>query len=130
MAAEALNNALVYSGKTFSFNERVGPRTPDRGYLKAIIFVNKKQVEGYGGGVCQVSTTLYNAVLDAGLRVMERHPHSLPVSYVPKGKDATVNFGTADFKFKNNTANTLMLHAFVDKNKLTVEIFSLPAKGE
>jgi len=126
LAAEALDNVAVAPGQIFSFNDTVGPRTPERGYREAIIFVNKQEVEGYGGGVCQVSTTLYNAVLAAGLEVVERHRHSLPVTYVPKGRDATVNFGTADFRFKNNTEKTVILHASVVKNKLSVEIFSAP----
>lgn len=126
LAAEAINNYQVNSGKVFSFNKTVGPRTPERGYKEAIIFVNKKKVEGYGGGVCQVSTTLYNAVQNAGLSIVERHPHSLPVAYVPLGKDATVNYGTADFRFKNSNDRDITIQATVEKNKLTIEIYSLP----
>lgn len=126
LAAEAINDFSLGRGMTFSFNETVGPRTPERGYEKATIFVNKQQVEGYGGGVCQVSTTLYNAVLDAKLSPVERHPHSLPVPYVPLGKDATVNYGTADFKFKNTIDLDITIKTSVEKNKLTVEIYSLP----
>lgn len=126
LAAEAINNFQVGSGKTFSFNQTVGPRSPERGYEKATIFVNKEMVEGYGGGICQVSTTLYNAVQSAGLLVLERHPHSLPVPYVPLGKDATVNYGTTDFKFKNDKAREITIQATVEKDKLTVEIYFLP----
>jgi len=126
LAAAAINNFQVEAGKTFSFNETVGPRSPERGYEKATIFVNKQKVEGYGGGVCQVSTTLYNAVQNAGLLVVERHPHSLPVPYVPLGKDATVNYGTTDFKFKNDSEINITIKATVEGNKLTVEIYILP----
>jgi hypothetical protein len=125
LAAQAINNYQIKPGEIFSFNKTVGPRVPEKGYEKAIIFVNKKKVEDYGGGVCQVSTTLYNAVLDAGLPVLERHPHSLPVPYVPLGKDATVNYGTMDFKFKNDGEKNLLIKATVEKNKLTVELYSL-----
>lgn len=125
LAAQAINNYQIKPGEIFSFNKTVGPRVPEKGYEKAIIFVNKKKVEDYGGGVCQVSTTLYNAVLDAGLPVLERHPHSLPVPYVPLGKDATVNYGTMDFKFKNGGEKNLLIKATVEKNKLTVELYSL-----
>lgn len=126
LAAQAVNGAKILPGGVFSYNKEVGPRTPKRGYQKAIIFVNKEKVEDYGGGVCQVSSTLYNAVLGAGLPVLERHPHSLPVTYVPQGKDATVNYGTADFRFKNSTDGTISIRALVEKNILTVELFLNP----
>ncbi|MEL7568167.1 MAG: VanW family protein [Dehalobacterium sp.] len=130
LAAAAINDIQVEAGKTFSFNETVGPRSPERGYKEATIFVNKQKVEGYGGGVCQVSTTLYNAVQNAGLLIVERHPHSLPVPYVPLGKDATVNYGTKDFKFKNDKERAITIKATVDNNKLTVEIYFFPGLPE
>lgn len=123
LAVQALDGYRLNPGEVFSFNEIVGPRVPARGYLKAIVFVNKKKVEDFGGGVCQVSTTLYNVVLEAGLPVLERHPHSLPVSYVSKGRDATVSYGSADLKFRNNTESIVFIRAFIEKNKLIVELF-------
>jgi hypothetical protein len=126
LAAVAINNFIVGIGETFSFNKTVGPRSPEKGYEKATIFVNKEKVEGYGGGICQVSTTLYNAVQNAGLVVVERHPHSLPVPYVPLGKDATVNYGTTDFKFKNDKERATSIRAIVENNKLTVGIYLVP----
>jgi hypothetical protein len=126
LAAEAINNYQIKPGEIFSFNKTVGPRTPARGYEKAIIYVNKEKVEDYGGGICQVSTTLYNTVLSASLPVLERHLHSLPVPYVLLGKDATVNYGTKDFKFKNNQKKVLVIKTNVEKNKLTIELYSLP----
>jgi len=126
LAAEAINNCLIKPEKIFSFNQTVGPRIPEKGYEKAIVYINKEKVEDYGGGVCQVSTTLYNAVLQAGLPVLERHPHSLPVPYVSAGKDATVSYGTLDLKFKNDRARDILIKAAVDQNKLTIELYSLP----
>jgi hypothetical protein len=126
LAAEAINNCLIKSGNIFSFNQTVGPRIPEKGFEKAIVYINKEKVEDYGGGICQVSTTLYNAVLQAGLPVLERHPHSLPVPYVPAGQDATVSFGTLDLKFKNDRERDILIKAVVDKNKLTVELYALP----
>ena len=123
LAAEILDGYKIEPGESFSFNGTVGPRRPERGFEKAIVFINKKQVEDYGGGVCQVSSTLYNAVLKAGLPILERHPHSLPVAYVPKGKDATVSYGAADFRFKNNTRYPIIIRTSVDKNTLTLELF-------
>jgi len=127
LAAETINNYQLKPGGIFSFNKTVGPRSPDRGYEKAIIYVNKEKVEDYGGGICQVSSTLYNAVLKAALPVLERHAHSLPVAYVPMGKDATVNYGTKDFKFKNDRARGILIQTKVENNKLTVELYSLPS---
>lgn len=126
LAAQSLNNTELKPGQIFSFNKTVGPRTPQRGYEKAIIFVNKKEVEGYGGGVCQVSTTVYNAVLKGDLKVVERYPHSLPVPYVPKGKDATVSYGWLDFKFMNDSDKPLLLQASILENKLKIDILKLP----
>jgi hypothetical protein len=125
LAANAINNRKIAPGEVFSFNKTVGPRIPERGYKKAIIFMNKQEVEGYGGGVCQVSTTLYNAVLKTGLPIVERHMHSLPVSYIAKGRDATVSYGSADFRFKNNTKSTIIIRTQVQGGKLTVELLSL-----
>ena len=126
LAAAAINGRILQPGEEFSFNQTVGPRTPEKGYLPATIFVGQTKVEDYGGGICQVSSTLYNAVLSAELKVSERHSHSLPVDYVPKGFDATVNFGTLDFRFQNNTAHKLEIRAMVTENKLMISLFRYP----
>ena len=89
-AAQALNDYFLAPGQEFSFNEVVGPRTKEAGYNEAPIILNNQFVEGIGGGVCQVSSTLYNVLLRTNLPITERHPHSLPVRYVPKGMDAAV----------------------------------------
>ena len=110
----------------FSFNYTIGERTERRGYKKAKIIVGGEFVDGVGGGVCQVSTTLYNAVLLAGLKVVECHPHSLPVSYVEPSFDAMVNSGWADLKFINDTHNPVIIRARADGAKLTIQIFGEP----
>ncbi len=102
LATKAINGKIIKPGKTFSFNGTVGERTAARGYKPAIIFVGGKQESGLGGGVCQVSSTLFNAVLMSNLKIEQRYCHSAPISYVPLGRDATVAYGSKDFKFSNN----------------------------
>jgi vancomycin resistance protein YoaR len=123
VAAGALNSLLIKPGETVSFNKIVGPRSSEAGYKTAPTIINNEFVDALGGGVCQVSTTLYNAVLLAGLEVVERHSHSLPVTYVPAGRDATVVYEGADFCFKNSTDKYLYLRTLVSGNKLTIKIF-------
>lgn len=131
VAADALNQQLIKPGETFSFNAVVGPRSQEAGYKEALVIVKNEFVPGIGGGVCQVSTTLYNAVLRANLPVVERSNHSLPVTYVPAGLDATVTYGGRDLKFANNTDGHLLLRTEVKKNTLTVKIFgSVAVKPE
>ena len=99
-----LNGTVVKNGDTFSFNNIVGSPTPEEGYKKAGVFVEDKLKKDYGGGNCQVSTTLYNAGLKVReLKVIERHEHTKEVYYVEKGKDAAVAYGELDFKFKNSS---------------------------
>ena len=123
LASKSLNNVFVDVNGEFSFNYTVGERTKKRGYKEAKIIVNGEFVDGVGGGVCQVSTTLYNAVLLAGLNVIEYHPHSLPVSYVAPSFDAMVNSSWADLKFINNTHNPIIIKAFANGERLLVEIY-------
>jgi len=110
LAAQALNGKLVAPGEVFSFNSSVGERTMAAGYLSAPVIVNQQVVPGDGGGVCQDSSTLYQAVLQSHLTVVERHSHSLPVSYVPVGGDATVAYGLLDFRFRNDTPDYILTH--------------------
>ncbi|GAW94216.1 VanW family protein [Calderihabitans maritimus] len=126
LAAEALNNYLIEPGEIFSFNTVVGPRTAVNGYKEALIIKNREFVPGMGGGVCQVSSTLYNAALRANLSIIERRRHSLPVKYVPLGTDATVAYGLIDLKFQNNTGGHLLIRTRVDRDRLTVKIFGNP----
>ncbi|NLK52634.1 MAG: hypothetical protein GX295_09365 [Syntrophomonadaceae bacterium] len=123
VAAEAIDNHLLAPGETFSFNQVVGPRSQEAGYKEALVIVKNEMVPGLGGGVCQVSTTLYNAVLRANLLVVERSNHSLPVSYVPVGWDATVTYGGIDFKFRNPYEGYLLLKTQIKGKNLTVQIF-------
>jgi vancomycin resistance protein YoaR len=103
LAALKTNGTLLYPGSIFSFNEIVGPREKECGFKEALEIVDGEFVPGIGGGICQVSSTLYNAVLLANLDIVERSNHSRPLSYVPLGQDATVAYDALDFKFSNNT---------------------------
>ena len=123
LACKSLDNTIVDVNGEFSFNNTVGERTEKRGYKKAKIIVGGEFVDGVGGGVCQVSTTLYNAVLLSGLKVIEYHPHSLPVSYVAPSFDAMVNSSYADLRFVNNTNNPIIIKAYADGSKLKIEIY-------
>lgn len=122
LASAKINGQIIYPGQTFSFNETVGPRDKVHGFKEALEIVDGEFVPGIGGGVCQVSSTLYNAVVLANFTPTERYNHSKPLGYVPLGLDATVAYGTLDFKFSNVTLNPIMLMAEVEKNKLIVGI--------
>jgi len=126
LAAESIDGTLLLPGEEFSFNKVVGPRTAEMGYKTAHVFVAGQIQDGTGGGVCQVSTTLYNAVLRANLKVTERHNHMFTVGYVPLGHDAAVSYGYADLVFTNTTAYPLQINAKVTSNNaLTVTIKSI-----
>ena len=126
LAAKSLDKTLVDVGGEFSFNRTVGERTEKRGYKSAKIIVKGEFVEGVGGGVCQVSTTVYNTAIRAGLDVTEAHGHSLAVSYVKPSCDAMVNSGSADLRFINRTHNPVIIRASANGKKLTVRIFGEP----
>jgi Uncharacterized vancomycin resistance protein len=125
LAAAALNNQLIPPGQIFSFNNVVGERTETAGYLPAYVFVDQSVVKGDGGGVCQDSSTLYQVVLQSHLPVEERHTHSLPVSYVPKGQDATVSYGLLDFRFQNDTRGYLLLSVRTGPNWLRIQFYGV-----
>ena len=122
-AAKAMDRKVIRPGETFSFNDTVGPREPGTGYKDAYVIVNGEYVQGTGGGVCQVSSTLFNAVLLGNLTILERVPHAVAISYVPQGQDATVNYPNIDFKFKNNTANMLYLRTEIKPGILSIRIW-------
>lgn len=103
LAAQSVGNTILMPGEEFSFNATLGERTVANGYKVAGAYVGGKTVDQVGGGICQVSSTLYNTVLLSNLEIVERRSHQMTVSYVPLGRDATVNWGTTDFRFKNNT---------------------------
>lgn len=125
-AATSLDKTFVDIGGEFSFNLTVGERTEAHGYKKAKVISRGRFEEGVGGGVCQVSTTLYNAVLLAGLTVTEYHPHSLPVSYIAPSFDAMVSFGSADFKFYNDTHNPIIIKVYADNSTIKIQIYGEP----
>ena len=103
LACEAINGTALMPGETFSFNQTTGQRTTSKGYRSAGAIAAGQSIEEVGGGICQVSSTLFNAVARADLQIVERSPHAWPSTYVGKGEDATVNWPNLDFKFKNNT---------------------------
>ena len=123
-AAKTIDNTVIGPGETFSYNATVGPTTKNNGYKRARIFVRGKKAFGYGGGVCQVSSTLYNAAAAADMEIIERHSHSLPVEYVPKGKDAATSYGGIDLKFKNTRSYPVEIDTKVTENSVTVQIVS------
>ncbi|MBC2724464.1 cell wall-binding repeat-containing protein [Desulfosporosinus sp.] len=123
LAAKALDGKLLAPRELFSFNDSVGQRTAEAGYQEAMIIEGKTFVPGLGGGVCQVSSNLYNAVALANLEIIERHRHSLLVNYVPPGQDATVAFPVLDFKFRNSTNKYLLIRSFVEGNTLTFKLY-------
>ncbi|MDR7867643.1 MAG: VanW family protein [Sporomusaceae bacterium] len=122
LSARRINGHIVYPGQVFSFNQVVGPRDREHGFKEALEIVDGEFVPGIGGGVCQLSSTLYNAVLLANLTVVERTNHSKPLGYVGLGRDATVVFGALDFKFVNDTGAPVVIMAETAKNKLTVGV--------
>ena len=122
LSAEAINNIILGAGDSFSFNTTVGPSDAEHGYQPAPEALDGKLVEGIGGGICQTSSTLYNAIDHLAVSYIEKHHHSLHVGYVPTGRDATVSYGGYDFRFKNTTGVPLMIKTVVKKGALTVEI--------
>jgi vancomycin resistance protein YoaR len=123
LAASKMDGTIVAPGERFSFNDVVGPRDEEHGYHEAHVFVGDHIEDGFGGGVCQVSTTLYNTAVLANLEILERHNHSMTVDYVPLGRDAAVAYGALDFEFRNNTKNHLMVSADVKPGTVTFRIF-------
>ena len=127
LASRTLSGIILKPGMRLSTNQTVGPRIMSRGFRTAQIFVKGKLEEGLGGGVCQVSSTLYNAVLLAGLKVLERGHHSRTVPYVTAGRDATVAYGLIDFRFENTNAAPIGLITHVKGSRLTVDIYGAAA---
>ena len=123
LAVKSLDKTFIDVMGEFSFNKAVGERTEKRGYKKATTILNGEFTEGVGGGVCQVSTTLYNAFILADLEVTECHRHTLAVNYVMPSFDAMVSYGYADLKVINNTSSPVVIRAFVKDNKIKIEIY-------
>lgn len=124
LSTKAIDHVVVDVGEVFSFNKTVGPRTRQRGYRPAPVIVRGEYSEGIGGGICQTSSTLFNSVDQAGLRIIQRVSHSKEVTYVPPGRDATVSWGGPDFKFQNQLNRPILLVASVRNGRLTVSVYS------
>lgn len=121
--AEYINGSVIYPGETFSVHDVVTPFTYDRGYEMAGSYLNGETVQSMGGGICQVSTTLYNAVLRAELEIVERHPHSMTVAYVPLSADAAIAGTYKDLKFKNNTDTPIYIEGYGNGYNLSFTIW-------
>jgi len=123
LAAESISIATVAPGATFSFNETVGARTPERGYKKAKIFVDGEKVDEYGGGICQIATTLYNAAQDFSMEIVEYHDHDEnEIPYIEDGEDATVYYGNLDLKLKNTAQRTVKFSVEIKEWEVVVKI--------
>lgn len=122
-AAAKIDGLLLAPEQEFSFNQTVGERSQQAGYRPAAVIIGNKFEEALGGGICQVSTTLYNAILLANLTPLERHNHSLAIGYVPLGRDAAVAWNQLDFKFKNNLPCYIYLRTLVAKDHITVQVY-------
>ena len=125
LAANKINGTVLMPGETFSYNTIVGERTIAAGYRNAAIYENGQVVDGLGGGICQVSTTLYNSVLKSDLEIVERTNHMFLATYAPGGLDATVAYGSLDFKFKNNRNYPIKVVATIENGYCTVQIYGL-----
>lgn len=129
LAASKINGYVLAPGEVFSFNDVVGRRTIKEGFKEAPVFVNGKHDMGVGGGICQVSSTLYNASLFGNLKIKQRHNHSLPVPYLPVGRDATVDYGSLDLQIENNSPAPIALSSTLTKNTLTFRILGKKDPG-
>ncbi len=125
LAAKKLNDKIVNPGEIFSYNQTVGKRTIENGFKEAKAYAGGKVVLDVGGGICQLSSTLYNSVLLANLEVTDRHNHYFKTSYVPEGQDATVSWGALDFKFKNNRKYPIKIEADVGDGVATINIYGI-----
>lgn len=122
LACQAVHGAVIPAGGSFSFNEALGERTEEKGYHPAIAFENGEKVMEVGGGVCQVSTTLFLAAQQGGMEILERHPHQLPVPYAGEGQDAAVEYGSLDFRFQNPTASPVEIGCWLTGDSVIVSL--------
>lgn len=123
LASNSCNGVILYPEEEFSYNQVLGERTAERGYQSAGVFINGQPAQGLGGGICQLSSTMHGAVLNAGLKVLERHPHSNLVAYIPVGMDAAVSWGLLDFRYQNNTEYPIKLEVTLNGSELTVRFW-------
>lgn len=123
LAAELLTGIVVQPAQYFSLNQAIGPYSSERGFKEGPAYSGSNIISTVGGGVCKVATTLFNAVVLANLQVLERHPHTMPVPYVPPGQDTTIAYGYKDFSFINNNAYPVVIWAGTKGDTLTVAIY-------
>jgi vancomycin resistance protein YoaR len=126
LVAHLVDDKLIAPGATFSFNQTTGARTADKGFVAAPVIINGELQTALGGGVCQVSTTVFNAAYEAGLPITARTNHALYISHYPLGRDATVNYPDTDLKFVNDTPHWLLLRTFVTSSSLAVNLYGAP----
>jgi vancomycin resistance protein YoaR len=126
LVSHLVDGHTIAPGATFSFNEATGARTADKGFKEAPVIINGELQTGLGGGVCQVSTTVFNAAYEAGLPIVSRTNHALYISHYPQGRDATVNYPDVDLKFVNDTGHWLLLRTWVGSSSLTVALYGTP----
>jgi len=126
LVAHLIDGTMIAPGATFSFNQTTGARTADKGFVAAPVIINGELQTGLGGGVCQVSTTVFNAAYEAGLPITARTNHALYISHYPLGRDATVNYPDTDLKFVNDTGHWLLLRTYVGSYSLTVALYGVP----
>jgi vancomycin resistance protein YoaR len=126
LVARLIDGKLIAPGATFSFNQATGARTASKGFLEAPVIINGEVTTGLGGGVCQVSTTVFNAAYEAGLKITARTNHALYISHYPQGRDATVNYPDTDLRFVNDTPHWLLLRTYVGSSSLDVELYGSP----
>ena len=130
IACEKINDKIILPGETFSYNKTLGARTTTAGYKTAKVYENGAVVDGIGGGICQISSTLYNAVLKANLEIVERRNHQFITSYVPEGRDATVAYGVTDFKFKNSRKYAIKIKATASNGVAKIDIYGIKEDTE
>lgn len=130
LAARSVNGYVLMPGETFSYNSTVGQRTAARGYKEAGVYLNGEVTTGLGGGICQVSSTLYNAILLANLEIVERSNHTFKPTYVPAGQDATVSWGSPDFKFKNNRNYPIRITATAGNGSVSFNVYGLKTSDD
>ena len=130
LATKTLDGIILKPGEVFSYNKVIGNTTKEKGYKLGGAYVNGQVVQAYGGGICQVSTTLYNAVLYANLEIVQRYNHTYAVSYVPAGRDATVSYGGKDFKFKNNRKYPIKIEGVAKNGTVSISIKGIKEENE
>lgn len=130
IACQKINGKIVLAGETFSYNKALGPRTAAAGYKNGKIYAGGEVVDGIGGGICQISSTLYNTVLMSNLEIVERRNHQFVTSYVPAGRDATVVYGMTDFKFKNTRKYPVRIVASARNGIATISMYGIKEEKE